>query len=86
MALPEFLWVASELASDSSFECRQLFQRQGISPKAPEVSPKFMVDHDRLFKELISTFFVEFIELFLPQILEYLEADSITLFSACDCS
>jgi len=29
------------------------------------------IDHDRLFKELISTFFVEFIELFFPQ-LKYL--------------
>jgi hypothetical protein len=27
-----------------------------------------MIDHDRLFKELISTFFVEFLDLFLPQI------------------
>ncbi|NJM72316.1 MAG: DUF4351 domain-containing protein [Scytonema sp. RU_4_4] len=37
-----------------------------------------MIDHDRLFKELLSTFFVEFIELFLPDILTYLEADSVT--------
>ncbi|BAZ69414.1 hypothetical protein NIES4106_41860 [Fischerella sp. NIES-4106] len=27
-----------------------------------------MTDHDRLFKELLSTFFIEFIELFLPQV------------------
>lgn len=37
-----------------------------------------MIDHDRLFKELLSTFFVEFIELFFPEVLEYLEPDSVT--------
>jgi predicted transposase/invertase (TIGR01784 family) len=37
-----------------------------------------MIDHDRLFKELLSTFFVEFIELFFPEVMEYLEPDSIT--------
>ena len=36
------------------------------------------VDHDRLFKELISTFFVEFIELFFPQLMDYLDRNSIT--------
>ena len=36
------------------------------------------IDHDRLFKELISTFFVEFIELFFPQLMDYLDRDSIT--------
>ena len=36
------------------------------------------IDHDRLFKELISTFFVEFIELFFPQVMDYLETDSLT--------
>ncbi|MCA2508295.1 DUF4351 domain-containing protein, partial [Microcystis sp. M62BS1] len=34
--------------------------------------------HDRLFKELISTFFVEFIELFFPQLMDYLDRNSIT--------
>ena len=34
-------------------------------------------NHDRLFKELLSTFFVEFIELFFPEILEYLDRSSI---------
>jgi hypothetical protein len=28
-----------------------------------------MIDHDRLFKELLTTFFVEFIELFFPAVL-----------------
>ncbi|MEL7035027.1 MAG: DUF4351 domain-containing protein [Cyanobacteria bacterium J06592_8] len=37
-----------------------------------------MIDHDRLFKELIQTFFWEFIELFLPEILEYVEQDTLT--------
>ena len=36
-----------------------------------------MIDHDRLFKELLTTFFVEFIELFFPDVAGYLEADSI---------
>ncbi|MFM6325542.1 MAG: hypothetical protein ACKPGF_23620 [Microcystis panniformis] len=36
------------------------------------------IDHDRLFKELISTFFVEFIELFFPQLMDYLDRESIT--------
>lgn len=36
-----------------------------------------MIDHDRLFKELLTTFFVEFIELFLPEVAAYLEEDSI---------
>lgn len=37
-----------------------------------------MIDHDRLFKELLSTFFVEFIDLFLPEVSAYLEPDSLT--------
>ena len=35
------------------------------------------IDHDRLFKELISTFFIEFIELFLPAIASDIDRDSI---------
>jgi hypothetical protein len=37
-----------------------------------------MIDHDRLFKELLSTFFSEFIELFLPDVANYIERDSIS--------
>lgn len=37
-----------------------------------------MIDHDRLFKELLSTFFIEFIELFFPDVINYLEPDSVT--------
>ena len=36
-----------------------------------------MIDHDRLFKELLSTFFVEFIELFLPELAAYLDRHSL---------
>src|SRR5215471_19666069 len=36
-----------------------------------------MVDHDRLFKELIGTFFLEFLELFLPKVRSFIEAGSI---------
>jgi hypothetical protein len=37
-----------------------------------------MIDHDRLFKELLTTFFWEFIDLFFPEITVYLERDTIT--------
>ncbi|MBG1268378.1 Rpn family recombination-promoting nuclease/putative transposase [Nostoc sp. WHI] len=36
-----------------------------------------MIDHDRLFKELLSTFFVEFLDLFLPQVAQKIDRDSI---------
>lgn len=36
-----------------------------------------MIDHDRLFKELLTTFFMEFLELFLPEIASTLDRDSI---------
>jgi hypothetical protein len=35
------------------------------------------INHDQLFKELLTTFFVEFLELFLPSVLEYLDTNSI---------
>ncbi len=35
-----------------------------------------MIDHDRLFKELLTTFFVEFVDLFLPEVSAYLQRDS----------
>jgi predicted transposase YdaD len=37
-----------------------------------------MTDHDRLFKELLSTFFVEFLDLFLPQVASAIEPDSVS--------
>lgn len=36
-----------------------------------------MIDHDRLFKELLSTFFLEFLDLFLPQVVSQIDRDSI---------
>ena len=36
-----------------------------------------MTDHDRLFKELLSTFFIEFLELFLPEIAAQIDPTSI---------
>jgi len=36
------------------------------------------MNHDRLLKELFSTFFVEFLELFFPELVTYLEQDSIS--------
>jgi hypothetical protein len=36
-----------------------------------------MTDHDRLFKELISTFFLEFLELFLPEVRAYVARGSV---------
>ena len=35
------------------------------------------INHDKLFKELLTTFFVEFLELFFPRVLDYLDTDSI---------
>ena len=35
------------------------------------------IDHDRLFKELLTTFFVEFVEAFLPDVAAYLDTASI---------
>ncbi|WP_017292469.1 DUF4351 domain-containing protein [Geminocystis herdmanii] len=39
-----------------------------------------MIDHDRLFKELIQTFFWEFIELFIPEVLQYVSKETLTFF------
>jgi len=36
-----------------------------------------MIDHDRLFKELLTTFFIEFIELFFPTVAGYLQPDTV---------
>ena len=37
-----------------------------------------MSEHDQLFKELLTTFFVEFVELFLPEVHAFLDPGSIT--------
>jgi len=36
-----------------------------------------MMNHDRLFKELLTTFFIEFLDLFFPDLLQHLDRDSI---------
>lgn len=36
-----------------------------------------MIDHDRLFKELLTTFFAEFCDLFLPEVSARLERDAL---------
>lgn len=36
-----------------------------------------MIDHDRLFKELLTTFFPEFVDLFLPDVAAYLKPDEL---------
>lgn len=36
-----------------------------------------MIDHDQLFKELLSTFFIEFLALFFPDLRAYLDEDCI---------
>jgi hypothetical protein len=36
------------------------------------------IDHDQNFKELISTFFLEFLELFLPEVASTIDPDSIS--------
>jgi predicted transposase YdaD len=36
-----------------------------------------MIDHDRLFKELLTTFFVDFLDLFFPDVLRYLDTNNI---------
>lgn len=36
-----------------------------------------MISHDRIFKELLTVFFVEFIELFLPEVGKYLDKNNI---------
>lgn len=37
-----------------------------------------MIDHDQLFKKLLREFFLEFVELFLPEVHTYLDPASIT--------
>ncbi len=35
------------------------------------------MDHDRIFKELLTVFFVEFLALFLPKVAAYLDPTSL---------
>jgi hypothetical protein len=36
-----------------------------------------MTNHDRMFKELLTTFFSDFVETFLPDVAAYLDLDSV---------
>jgi predicted transposase/invertase (TIGR01784 family) len=45
--------------------------------EAMKIDTSAMTDHDRLFKELLTTFFVEFLELFLPEIARVIDPDSV---------
>ena len=38
---------------------------------------KARTSHDRLFKELLSNFFIDFLDLFLPDVLAYIDPDSL---------
>jgi predicted transposase/invertase (TIGR01784 family) len=50
-----------------------------MSSQAPEPNhDDISISHDQNFKELISTFFIEFLELFLPELASAIEADSVT--------
>jgi hypothetical protein len=46
-------------------------------PSPATASPKTTISHDQNFKELISTFFLEFLELFVPALATTIEPDSI---------
>jgi hypothetical protein len=48
-------------------------QPEPISPEP--ISPE--INHDFLFKQLISTFFLEFLQLFTPQLAALIEPDSV---------
>ncbi len=47
------------------------------TPRPVDLQAAF-TDHDRLFKELITVFFVDFLDLFLPEIAADIDRDSIT--------
>jgi hypothetical protein len=44
----------------------------------PELSIDASISHDQNFKELIATFFIEFLELFLPEVAAMIDPISIT--------
>jgi hypothetical protein len=45
----------------------------GVTPAGPD----FVIDHDRLFKELLTTFFVEFLQLFFPKLAALIDPESV---------
>jgi hypothetical protein len=54
-----------------------LLNRHGYDD-AVKLRTATMIDHDQLFKELLSTFFIEFLELFFPQIAAAIDPDSVS--------
>lgn len=65
---------------DKAISCYGTFGLTALIPYT--VSMAKMTNHDQLFKELLTTFFVEFLELFFPSVLEYLNTDSIQFVDA----
>ncbi len=47
------------------------------NPVDPQPMLDEPIDHDKLFKELISTFFLEFLDLFLPDVAKIIDPDSV---------
>jgi hypothetical protein len=50
--------------------------QKGPEPLPPEPTPP-EINHDFLFKQLISTFFLDFLQLFAPQLAALIEPDSV---------
>jgi hypothetical protein len=48
-----------------------------MNPSIASIAPT-PIDHDQLFKQLIETFFVEFIQFFAPALTEYLDLTQLT--------
>lgn len=40
---------------------------------------KDRTDHDRIFKELLSVFFLEFLELFFPEVVKFIDPQTLEL-------
>jgi hypothetical protein len=49
-----------------------------INPIASTDPAPTTIDHDQLFKQLLETFFMDFIELFAPALSEYLDLTQLT--------
>ena len=52
-------------------------QRSGLAGIGYNDPMPDAIDHDRLFKELLTTFFFEFLELFVPSVASYLDRESL---------
>src|SRR5712691_4518677 len=70
---PQQWTVRLEILTRSGYHCTSCLKPTMISNPMCEPAPgnTYMaetIDHDRLFKELLATFFVEFIDLFCPDL------------------